>query len=321
MPSQLQLLRDGNNLDRDSYWAAMREHCMVLGNFTELLAAGTVTQIRITASEVVIETASGLMMTWDVTQLREPTTLLVIDGQYEAAETLLLSQLASRARAFIDIGANVGYFSLTLAQSAPRLLVCSIEPSSDTCTRLTRNIALNSLQERITVVSTAVGDKPGTALLYKPGETGNVGASLANLHPDEPTSTEPVSVRLLDEVVEDFVGKERDVLMKMDVEGAEDRALRGATKTLDVCFAVVVELSRKWLQEFGARATDVVSLLRQVGFLCYAIEARDGEAPLLSPTTEITEGMAAVNFLFLHESVAGEISHELSLAGFALTPS
>lgn len=123
---------------------------------------------------------------------------------------------------------------------------------------------------------------------------------------------------LLDEVADAFLGTERDVLMKMDIEGAEERAIRGAPKTLDACFAVVVELSRKWLAKFGARATDVVGLIRQAGFVCYAIEVTDAGTPALSPTVEITEKTAAVNFLFLHESVASEIARELSRAGFAI---
>lgn len=284
----------------------------------ELLADGRVAQIRITDSEVMIETASGLAMTWDVTQLREPTTLLVIDGEYEAAETLLLTRLAARARTFIDVGANVGYFSLVLAQEVTDLVVCAVEPASDTRARLIRNIELNCLQERIAVVATAVGDECGTALLYKPGATGNVGASLADLHPNEPTNTESVSVRLLDDIVEGFVGLERDVLMKMDVEGAEARALKGATKTLDSCFAVVVELSRKWLAEFGTRATDVIDVIRRAGFTCFAIEMSAAGLPELCPTVEITSETTAVNFLFLHDSVMSDITQELRQAGYSL---
>jgi len=305
-------------MTRDAYWLAMHEHCMTLGSFADLLVEGAVKQICITDAEVTIETASGLVLTWDVTQLREPTTLLVIDGEYERAETTLLTQLAARARIFVDVGANVGYHSLTLAQTEHHLLVCSIEPASDTRARLLRNIELNSLQERITVVAAAVGDEPGAALLYRPDVTGNVGASLANLHPDETSETESVVVRLLDDVVETFVGKERNVLMKMDVEGAEERALKGASQTLGACFAVVVELSRKWLAEFGTRATDVVALMRRAGFTCFAIGVSEAGTPELRPTVEITNETSAVNFLFLHDSVAGTLTQELSRVGFSI---
>ena len=318
MPNQMKSLRANNKVTRDAYWLAMREHCLTLGSFADLLAEGGVTQICITSAEVTIETVSGLVLTWDVTQLREPTTLLVIDGDYERTETMLLTQLAARARTFVDAGANVGYYSLTLAQAAPHLLVCSIEPASDTRARLIRNIELNSLQERITVVATAVGDENGAALLYKPDATGNVGASLADLHPDEASKTESVGVRLLDDVVENFVGQERNVLMKMDVEGAEERALKGASQTLGACFAVVVELSRKWLAEFGTRATDVVDLMREAGFTCFAIGASEAGMPELCPTVEITNETSALNFLFLHESVASDVTRELSQVGFSL---
>ena len=83
-------------------------------------------------------------------------------GAHEpATERLFADKLASGA-CFIDIGANVGYFSLLAASLEPEARIFAFEPSPKNTETFRRNIRLNAFKN-ITVVEKAVGEEIGRA--------------------------------------------------------------------------------------------------------------------------------------------------------------
>lgn len=148
-------------------------------------------------------------------------------GRYEMVKRLAVEKGVKRGDVFYDIGANVGYFSLLAAKlSAPDGKVVAFEPLPRNIAFIQRHIALNKLQDRITVIEAAVSDHSGTAFF-------DLDISTSKGHIAQEGQLE-VKLVCLDELVKAGMIPLPDV-MKIDVEGAEAEVLRGAMHTLQAC--------------------------------------------------------------------------------------
>lgn len=152
-------------------------------------------------------------------------------GVHEPGLTkLLLDTFSSAARSnFLDVGANIGYFSCVLGKLAGSGgKVVAIEPEPQNQKLLENNLRANGLAN-VTVHKCAVGAQDGTARMgiYKAANRGR--HSLVDLESCEEFIEVPV--RRLDDVVRE-AGVKRWALVKMDVEGYEPFVFEGAAETL-----------------------------------------------------------------------------------------
>lgn len=136
---------------------------------------------------------------------------------YDATELNALAD-ACRDLPFVDIGANIGYYSMQLAnRGCPAVL--AIEPNPPTLERLRYNLSLNAMTDRVKVVAAGVG--PAGELEFY--QTGCLGSSSFV----KPAHDAPVikvrTIPLLEILAEN--GIEKIGGMKIDVEGFEDQAL------------------------------------------------------------------------------------------------
>ena len=121
----------------------------------------------------------------------------------------------------LDIGANIGYYSISSALLGSQLVI-AVEPNPQVYERLETNIALNALKNRIKLIKKGLGD--GTAdkatLAIDANDLGS-SSMVANV-----SGTEVIEVELLSlaKLVEEFELTAIDVL-KIDIEGMEDRVL------------------------------------------------------------------------------------------------
>ena len=148
---------------------------------------------------------------------------------YEAHVTRLLSSMLSKGDTFVDIGANIGYFSL-LAASRVGLdgRVIAFEPGPANCELMRRSIAENGYQNVITLWPAAVSDKDEEVLYTTPGINSN--GRIVN--PAEAAGTPnamPVLAVALDGALAEL---DRVDVIKMDIEGAEARAWRGMQEVI-----------------------------------------------------------------------------------------
>jgi len=173
---------------------------------------------------------------------------LLLAGDYEPHVAHTLLGLLRTDTHFLDVGANVGYFSLLAATRCPQGRVYAVEPDPQNFRLFSASIALNGLRERISAVQTAASDEDGLAMLSDLGNPENRGARFtaktrsaleAHVHGPAPTFTE-VRMARLDRL---FAGERIDVL-KIDVEGHEPPALRGAEGLLSTYKpAILLEFS------------------------------------------------------------------------------
>lgn len=139
----------------------------------------------------------------------------------------------------VDIGANIGAFTLDYASAGEAIHVHAYEPNPQTSETLRRNVESNQLGVRVTTYAEAVGGECGELKLWT-----NVPSLIATGYGDEPPSPggRRVTVPMIDlnEVVRRVGGPIE--LLKIDTEGAEVDILEGASRpTLQTIRQVVLE--------------------------------------------------------------------------------
>ncbi|MEJ2672823.1 MAG: FkbM family methyltransferase [Deltaproteobacteria bacterium] len=147
------------------------------------------------------------------------------DGSFEPKETALIKRKLTETDVFIDVGANIGYYTC-IARSLGKYTI-TIEPLPENLLYLYANLRGNGWHD-VEVWPVGVGEHPGLTTLYG----GTTGASLIKEWAGSSAAlcrTIPIST--LDIILgERFVGKR--LLIKIDVEGAEYEVVRGAARTL-----------------------------------------------------------------------------------------
>lgn len=184
-------------------------------------------------------------------------------GTYEPQESALIRRFLRPGMTFVDVGANVGYYSLMASASAgPTGRVLAIEPNPDLCECLEQTIRENRIRN-IVVAQAAMAEESGWADLFIPKQPGN---NTATMVPHEGGTPVRVRVLTLDEYLEQQQITTVDFL-KIDVEGFEDKVLEGARSALRAkrIRAVICEFNGHWLRSRGGTPRDCFNLIRSFG--------------------------------------------------------
>jgi FkbM family methyltransferase len=172
---------------------------------------------------------------------------------------------------FVDVGANVGTYTLWAAEQGAEVI--AVEPAADTFSLLEENIALNGYQ--VTAVRAAAGDHCGTARFTAGLDAGN------SLAPDGPVVTELITV-------DSLIGGRTAAGMKVDVEGFEIDVLRGAARALaDRRIGLIqIEWNQASVFAVGDDRRPIAELLAGYGYRLY----RPDEAGRLAPVCDLGFG-------------------------------
>ena len=194
----------------------------------------------------------------------------VLQDNWEAAETNFILSILRPGDVFVDVGANIGWFTILAAQKVgPGGHVHAFEPRSDLSAWLTKSIAANDFTDRCTVHTVALGDRVAEmAIAAVPAER-NPGHSflVPGQLPDGAETLDAVQIRPLDAF--DFGRTVR--MMKVDVEGAEALVLKGAADLLSRDHPIIVsEIFPRWLRAVSAvDPRDYLRLLKDHGYCVF----------------------------------------------------
>lgn len=142
----------------------------------------------------------------------------------ERAEHELIAPFLGKGKVFVDVGANIGSYSIFAAELGAQVL--AIEANPKTADKLRFNVEANAL-DAVRIVNVAVGPRHGTMDLWTEPSNSGFGTFVKDLTTGEwagDWSAQTVEIRLLTSIVDEADLKRIDVL-KVDVEGFEDRAL------------------------------------------------------------------------------------------------
>lgn len=187
--------------------------------------------------------------------------VFLLRENYELSVRTMIDSQLSPGGVAIDIGANMGLWTLRMAERVGKSgRVIAFEPGPTTQNRLRDNIALSG--HKVELHGFALGANAGELVLNTPGDSGS--ATLGTL--DEPSSAHRVQVKKLDTVWRDS-GCPQVSLVKMDVEGAEPMVLAGATEFFAASRPVVCcEVNQEALARLGYAPEDVHNFFRAVNY-------------------------------------------------------
>jgi FkbM family methyltransferase len=202
-------------------------------------------------------------------------------------ETPYLADLLSGAPICLHVGASDGRHSYVMTQVAPEARIFAFEPSAFTYQVLKTCIAWHGISDRVTPVHAGVWDRSGDMLLVTPKKTsGRMGRSFAYIAEAPPSrglarpDIEDMGARLQPAPVvalDDFCareGLEKIDFIRMDIEGAEQKALWGARAILDRDRPhVLLEIHPAMLHaQFGGSADQVLGFFRERGYRMFVVE-------------------------------------------------
>jgi FkbM family methyltransferase len=188
-------------------------------------------------------------------------------GTYETNETRLVQQYLRPGMTFVDVGANVGYYTaLAAKQVGIGGRVIAFEPSPYAFEKLQSMVAGNRL-EQVTAVHAGLSDTAGQGKLYLDASFHNHSPSMVAHENPNATATEIKVARLDDEATR--LGIDRIDLMKIDVEGHEPKVLAGAKRLLSEgrVGAILCEFNEYWLSNSGSSPSHLGNMIRDAGFV------------------------------------------------------
>jgi FkbM family methyltransferase len=167
----------------------------------------------------------------------------------------------------VDGGAHIGLFTLLAARRAAPGKVYAFEADPYNFDALRLNATRNGL-DNVRLVNEALADTPGPLTFMV--SSGTVASSLVTksyVHDAHPMTVPATTIDA--EVPRD---RARDIVVKLDVEGAEERVLKGAAATLQTCLTgtVIAEQNPAALADAGSSGEKLVALLRSFGFTRFA---------------------------------------------------
>ena len=151
---------------------------------------------------------------------------------------------------FVDIGANIGYFSIFMAQQ--NIQVIAIEPETSNYNLLTKNITHNNLHNLITQHNTFISNSNNATYNLNIDST-NMGSvsnrSFLQNRPDIPLTTQVTTSKTIDSLLE--LNTSNNIIVKIDVEEHELEVLQGMEQTLksEKITHIIIELGPVYKKE------------------------------------------------------------------------
>jgi FkbM family methyltransferase len=181
--------------------------------------------------------------------------LLFVQGELDGGVHAFIARRLQPGATFVDVGANIGLYTVPAARHVgPEGRVIAIEAHPRTFEFLCRNVALNALDNVVTI-QRAVGDSAGSVtMVYREADAGSSFVAA------DPIGGVEVPVETLDAILARASVATIDYL-KIDVEGYELPVLRGARGIIAASPGIVVQVEHAEANRYGHSLDAVAELL------------------------------------------------------------
>ena len=205
-------------------------------------------------------------------------------GVYEKAETRFFQSACRDGMTFLDVGANLGYYTALAARAVgPNGRVLAVEPDPDSFGYLEQTIAANAVGN-VEAFPVAASDAPATLPLYI--STDNRGDNRLYASGEDRPQVE-VAARPLDALLRENKIDTVD-LIKIDVQGYEPKVIAGLRETITSSpnLTLLTEFWPQGIDEAGEDANEFLQTLRELGLTLHELQP-DGSLAELTDDTDL----------------------------------
>lgn len=226
----------------------------------------------------------------------------MLTGEFEQEEVAIIKEFLATTDLFVDIGANIGFYTCLALQSGKH--VVAVEPKRSNLDLLCQNVTINGwINGECEVQPFGLSDKAGLLKLY--GATGTAASLLKGWAGHSEKFSEIVPVTSLDKILRG-VSPDTKIFLKVDVEGAEYSVLRGALHTLDhpqqIAWLVEICLNEYHPTESNPHYRATFELMWEHGYQAFTADSRRTPVRKEDVDTWVKQNhcdLHAINFLFL----------------------
>jgi len=214
-------------------------------------------------------------------------TALLLGKAYEKCETDLFNEAVEEGMVVIDCGANIGYYTLLAAKLVgERGKVFAFEPEPSNYALLVKNIEVNGYSN-VVPIRKAITDRTGTIKLSLADDPS--GHSIGQIDRAHARGVMMVDSVTLDEFLKQNITP-IDVI-KMDIEGAEMRALDGMENIIrqNPDLKIITEFCPFYMEKCGSSAATYFERLKSHGFKIYVIDEHRQCLEMVSNVKQVTK--------------------------------
>ena len=225
-------------------------------------------------------------------------TSAMLLGRYEMLEMELFRRLIKKGMTVVDVGANIGYYTLVAAGLVGESgKVYAIEPEPANYALLAKNVALNGYRN-VTLIQKAVSDKVGVSKLM-------LDSTHTGMHKlvNSPEAGQGLAVDVT--TLDELLGDETVDVIKMDIEGTEGRAIQGMSRVIkrNKNLEILTEFVPALLLESGSSPGEYLGRLKESGFKVYQIDEKERRLAAVNTTNDINNS----NLLCVREEAGDNI--------------
>jgi FkbM family methyltransferase len=236
---------------------------------------------------------------------------------YESEITWTMMRALRLGDTAIDVGANVGYFTLLMAALVgPEGKVTAFEPGPDNFPKLARNVDINGLGSRVVLDNRPVSDREDIVKFYFSQDDSGGHALWNPKYWPENVKTQAGAEWAAERqttTLDAVAAQEKDIrLIKIDVEGAEHKVLEGAYRVLNWISPPFIIAEANWfgLEQMGSSLAAMRSLMGAHGYDTYLMHM-EGKLPCMIPRKTELKIPHIYNVLFSTEDAISEAWTEL----------
>ena len=194
-------------------------------------------------------------------------------GVWEPDLTHFIRQRLRPGDVFVDVGANIGYFSIVAARRVgAEGRVVAVEASPRVFASLEQTVHANGVLSNVRMINVAAAARAGSIPIFA-GPAHNTGLASTVERWGRPQLAAVDATPLDDLLKGEEISRAR--IVKVDVEGGEDQVLAGMARMIRDApheLEILVELSPQWWSDSSKRPLDVIKPFLDAGFNAYAME-------------------------------------------------
>ncbi len=225
----------------------------------------------------------------EITSIDGIARLLIYNGEYESVTTSVLKKYLTPSMKCVDVGANIGYYTLLMARNSE--VVWAFEPEEKNYKDLLENIKLNHFQN-IIPINRAVGAIGEVKNLYVSSEESGEHSLVSKRHCKSTTKVEVVTL--------DSMIKQRIDVVKIDTEGYDFNVLLGAKRLLSTHPLLITEFWPEGINLCGHSCKefwDLLSTYYPVIYIADEVEKTLTVGSMEDAIRRIGKNMMSVNLI------------------------